>query len=63
MCLQQNRFLERACTIVFTIVSMTMGEQSIRVVPVNEVSWGDLEAVFGVRGAASRCQYRPCGAW
>lgn len=56
MCLQQNRFLERARTIVFTIVSMTMGEQSIRVVPVNEVSWGDLEAVFGVRGAASRCQ-------
>ena len=56
MCLQQNRFLERACTIVFTIVSMTMGEQSIRVVPANEVSWGDLEAVFGVRGAASRCQ-------
>jgi len=29
---------------------------AIRVVPANEASWEDLQAIFGTRGAASRCQ-------
>ncbi|HEX6149187.1 GNAT family N-acetyltransferase [Nocardioides sp.] len=28
---------------------------SLRIVPANEASWDDLQAVFGTRGAASRC--------
>lgn len=28
----------------------------IRVVPANEVSWGELQTVFGERGEAARCQ-------
>jgi GNAT superfamily N-acetyltransferase len=30
--------------------------ESIRVVPANEASWEELQAVFGTRGEASRCQ-------
>jgi GNAT superfamily N-acetyltransferase len=33
-----------------------MTEAAITVVPANEASWEDLEAVFGTRGAASQCQ-------
>jgi GNAT superfamily N-acetyltransferase len=33
-----------------------MGAASITVVPANEASWEDLQAVFGERGAAWRCQ-------
>jgi GNAT superfamily N-acetyltransferase len=29
---------------------------SLRIVPANEASWEDLQAVFGTRGDASRCQ-------
>jgi GNAT superfamily N-acetyltransferase len=32
-----------------------MAESDVRVVPANEASWDDLQAVFG-RGAAARCQ-------
>jgi GNAT superfamily N-acetyltransferase len=28
---------------------------SLRIVPANEASWDDLQAIFGSRGAASRC--------
>jgi GNAT superfamily N-acetyltransferase len=35
---------------------MTTSEPSISVVPANEASWEDLQAVFGTRGQASRCQ-------
>jgi len=35
---------------------MTATESAISVVPANEASWGDLQTVFGRRGAASRCQ-------
>jgi GNAT superfamily N-acetyltransferase len=28
---------------------------SLRIVPANEASWEDVQAVFGVRGASSRC--------
>jgi GNAT superfamily N-acetyltransferase len=31
-------------------------EPELRIVPANEVSWEDLQAVFGARGLASRCQ-------
>jgi GNAT superfamily N-acetyltransferase len=31
-------------------------DAAIRVVPANEASWEDLQAVFGTRGQASRCQ-------
>ena len=32
------------------------GECTVSIVPANEVSWEDLQIVFGSRGAASRCQ-------
>lgn len=32
------------------------GPDAVRVVPANEVPWDDLQAVFGTRGAAHRCQ-------
>ncbi|MGI8614376.1 MAG: GNAT family N-acetyltransferase [Nocardioidaceae bacterium] len=35
---------------------MTATEPAICVVPANEVSWEDLQAVFGTRGQAARCQ-------
>jgi GNAT superfamily N-acetyltransferase len=35
---------------------MTATEPAISVVPANEASWDDLQAVFGTRGPASRCQ-------
>ena len=35
---------------------MTASEAAISVVPANEASWEDLQAVFGTRGEASRCQ-------
>jgi GNAT superfamily N-acetyltransferase len=28
----------------------------VRIVPANQASWGDLQAVFGTRGTAARCQ-------
>jgi GNAT superfamily N-acetyltransferase len=31
------------------------GEQAVTIVPANEASWEDLEAVFGTRGNTSRC--------
>ena len=34
---------------------MAATEPPIRVVPANEASWEDLQAVFGTRGPASRC--------
>jgi GNAT superfamily N-acetyltransferase len=33
-----------------------MTEPGISIVPANEASWDDLQAVFGTRGPASRCQ-------
>jgi GNAT superfamily N-acetyltransferase len=33
-----------------------VAEPEITVVPANEVSWADLQMVFGTRGEASRCQ-------
>lgn len=30
--------------------------ESLRVVPANEASWDDIQAVFGTRGAAASCQ-------
>lgn len=33
-----------------------MGDAVDSVVPANEATWGDLQAVFGTRGPASRCQ-------
>jgi GNAT superfamily N-acetyltransferase len=35
---------------------MRTSETAITVVPANEASWEDLQAVFGSRGQASRCQ-------
>lgn len=35
---------------------MTAGNARISVVPANEASWDDLQAVFGTRGPAVRCQ-------
>jgi GNAT superfamily N-acetyltransferase len=35
---------------------MTAAEQAVSVVPANEVAWEDLQAVFGTRGPAWRCQ-------
>jgi GNAT superfamily N-acetyltransferase len=35
---------------------MAAAEASVTVVPANETSWTDLQAVFGTRGQASRCQ-------
>ena len=35
---------------------MTATDPGIRVVPANQVSWEDLQTVFGTRGQASRCQ-------
>ncbi len=35
---------------------MTEPERAISVVPANEASWDDLQAVFGTRGPAPRCQ-------
>jgi GNAT superfamily N-acetyltransferase len=35
---------------------MMAAEQAISVVPANEASWKDLQAVFGTRGMAFRCQ-------
>ena len=32
---------------------------SVTIVPTNEASWGDLQAVFGTRGEPSRCQCQP----
>ena len=34
---------------------MPTGEPAISVVPANEASWEDLQAIFGTRGAASMC--------
>lgn len=31
-------------------------ESDLRVVPANEATWDDLQAIFGVRGGAARCQ-------
>lgn len=39
-----------------TIVSMDAAEPALVVVPANESSFEDLQAVFGSRGAATRCQ-------
>ena len=39
-----------------TIGPMTATEAAISVVPANEASWADLQAIFGTRGSASRCQ-------
>jgi GNAT superfamily N-acetyltransferase len=33
----------------------TAGESAISVVPANEASWEELQAIFGTRGASSRC--------
>jgi len=38
------------------IVRMTATEPALTIVPANEASWGELQTVFGTRGAASRCQ-------
>jgi GNAT superfamily N-acetyltransferase len=35
---------------------LTVDASAISVVPANEASWDDLRAIFGNRGAASRCQ-------
>jgi GNAT superfamily N-acetyltransferase len=35
---------------------MAPSEPAISVVPANEASWEDLQAIFGARGPASRCQ-------
>ncbi len=35
---------------------MTALESTVRVVPANEASWSDLQAVFGHRGPAAGCQ-------
>jgi GNAT superfamily N-acetyltransferase len=35
---------------------MTTRQPAISVVPANEASWDDLQAVFGTRGQAARCQ-------
>lgn len=35
---------------------MTPTEPALSIVPANEVSWEDLQTVFGSRGQASRCQ-------
>jgi GNAT superfamily N-acetyltransferase len=35
---------------------VTAGEPAIVVVPANEASWEDLQAILGTRGQASRCQ-------
>jgi GNAT superfamily N-acetyltransferase len=32
------------------------GEPTISTVPANEASWGDLQTIFGARGAAATCQ-------
>jgi hypothetical protein len=34
----------------------TAGGQAITVVPANQASWSDIQAVFGTRGAAWRCR-------
>ncbi len=34
---------------------MTAGEPAITIVPANQASWEDLQAIFGTRGPASRC--------
>jgi GNAT superfamily N-acetyltransferase len=35
---------------------MTATERAISIVPANEASWDDLQAIFGTRGQAHRCQ-------
>ena len=35
---------------------MTARESAVRVVPANEASWEDLQAIFGARGQGARCQ-------
>jgi GNAT superfamily N-acetyltransferase len=35
---------------------VTSGPAGIHVVPANEATWEDLQAIFGTRGQASRCQ-------
>jgi len=35
---------------------MTPGAAAISIVPANEASWDDLQAIFGTRGEACRCQ-------
>jgi hypothetical protein len=35
---------------------MTAGNAAVRVVPANEATWKDLQAIFGTTGPASRCQ-------
>jgi GNAT superfamily N-acetyltransferase len=35
---------------------MTAPEPAVTVMPANEASWEDLQAIFGTRGQASRCQ-------
>jgi GNAT superfamily N-acetyltransferase len=35
---------------------MRAGESSISIVPANQASWEDLQAIFGTRGSAWRCQ-------
>lgn len=35
---------------------MTLTDATISVVPANEVTWDELQTVFGTRGQASRCQ-------
>ncbi|WP_152362131.1 GNAT family N-acetyltransferase [Microlunatus speluncae] len=34
---------------------MTRSEQALTIVPANEASWDDLQAIFGTRGPGSRC--------
>ena len=38
------------------IAGMSVADPEISVVPANEASWADLQAVFGARGQTSRCQ-------
>ncbi|SCF19980.1 hypothetical protein GA0074695_4272 [Micromonospora viridifaciens] len=39
-----------------TSPARTTGSAAISVVPANEASWDDLQAIFGTRGDAARCQ-------
>jgi GNAT superfamily N-acetyltransferase len=57
----------RAAMVETIVAPGRTGDAELRVLPANEVSWGDLQTVMGRRGDASRCQCQwfkiPASAW
>jgi GNAT superfamily N-acetyltransferase len=44
------------CSGGYLALSMTTSAPAVTIVPANEASWDDLQAVFGSRGSAATCQ-------